>query len=212
MLAANHSNIANFIFRRYLKHLFKKNFDSISIIGNLPDISNKPILLLPNHISWWDGFFVHYLNDIHFKRKMYLMVIEETLVKYKFFLKLGAFSIDKSKPKEVIKAFDYAAEILKNNNSLLGIYPQAELVPALAAEIKYRNGLELLFKKVNSEYDIVLMAVRIIHLKNKLPSVFISLSKVLNSKEKLNVSRLNELHNELLIKCDKSIFDNHFGN
>ncbi len=212
MLVAKHSNTANIIFTRYLKHLFKKNFDSISIIGELPKISEKPILLLPNHISWWDGFFVHYLNNIHFNRKMYLMVLEETLVKYKFFLKLGAFSIDKSKPKEVIKSFEYAADILKSKNSLLGIYPQAELIPALDSKINYKNGLELLFKKVNSEYDIVLMAVRIIHLKNKLPNVFISLSKAINSKENINVSILNDLHNELLIQCDKSILDKHFGN
>ena len=56
---------------------------------------NLPVLLISNHISWWDGFWAMYINLKVLKRKFHFMMLEEQLRKYWFFNYTGGFSVNK---------------------------------------------------------------------------------------------------------------------
>ena len=93
ILRAKHNFFIYPFFQYYTKMMIKKKFESISIEGEFKD-SGKPLMLIGNHISWWDGFWAMYINLKLFKRKFHFMMQEDQLLRYKFFNYTGGFSIN----------------------------------------------------------------------------------------------------------------------
>jgi hypothetical protein len=84
---------------------FGKHYsDKFFFVGNLP------LLMIANHISWWDGFWAMYLNLKVFHKKFYFMMLEDQLLKFRFFQWTGGFSI-KKKSREMIESLTYASKI-----------------------------------------------------------------------------------------------------
>ncbi|MDX1777464.1 MAG: hypothetical protein R3339_01145, partial [Thermodesulfobacteriota bacterium] len=95
MIKASHKKWARLIFNPYCDLLLKRNFSQFLLVNDFPQLSPKlPLIITPNHISWWDGFFIYYLSKKKFNRKIYLMMLESSLEKFWFFQKIGAFSIN----------------------------------------------------------------------------------------------------------------------
>ena len=64
MIKAQHNWSADKIFRIYIFRMLKKHFASVTLFGKLPESDPLlPTLLIPNHNTWWDGFFVYFLNE-----------------------------------------------------------------------------------------------------------------------------------------------------
>ena len=95
MIQARHAAWADRIFHPYVTWLFKRHFHALRLLGKIPETNPElPLLLLPNHSTWWDGFFVYLLNKKLFERQPYLMRREDQLSRYRFFTRLGAYSIN----------------------------------------------------------------------------------------------------------------------
>ncbi|MBK7160513.1 MAG: 1-acyl-sn-glycerol-3-phosphate acyltransferase [Ignavibacteria bacterium] len=95
-----------------MNHLLRKNFSRFLLINDFPVISeDKGLIITPNHFSWWDGFFIHYLMTKFSKRKAYLMMLEEQLVKYPFFKYLGVFSVNPASLSSVKQSLAFAEKI-----------------------------------------------------------------------------------------------------
>ena len=85
----------NLIFLPYILRQFRKTFHGLYFLGPVPTPDpTLPLLITPNHSTWWDGFFFYTLNKRIFRRKGYLMMLEEQLSKYRFFRRIGAFGIE----------------------------------------------------------------------------------------------------------------------
>ena len=174
MLEADHKKYAHKIFKPYVKRLFKKHFNSIEMFGDVPKIdSNYPLLLLPNHSTWWDGFFVYLINENFFKRKFYIMIVEEQLSQYKFFQKLGGFSIKQDSFRETIRSLKYTAELTeKNPFSVVNIFPQGELLPNDTRPIIFNKGVKKIVEFYGKPVNIIPLGMRIMFLKEQYPTVF----------------------------------------
>jgi 1-acyl-sn-glycerol-3-phosphate acyltransferase len=95
MIQARHTKWAEWIFIPYISHLLSRSFYSVRLLGNMPETDkNLPLVLLPNHSTWWDGFFVHLLNRKIFEREIFLMMLKSQLEKFSFFSRLGAFGVE----------------------------------------------------------------------------------------------------------------------
>jgi 1-acyl-sn-glycerol-3-phosphate acyltransferase len=59
MIKANPTRWAKFIFHIYVMRLMKRQFHAFHLFGDLPQPDpDLPLLLIPNHSTWWDGFLV----------------------------------------------------------------------------------------------------------------------------------------------------------
>jgi len=92
MIKAKHHIIINTIFNWLTSFLLKRNFNSLQINSDFADNGN-PILIIANHISWWDGFWILYLNKKVIHRKFHFMMLEEYLKKHWYFQYIGGFSV-----------------------------------------------------------------------------------------------------------------------
>lgn len=173
MIPAQHRLWADIIFQPYLARLFKKHFHEIQLFGESPEIPDQlPVLLLPNHSTWWDGFFVYLLNKRIFHRTAYLMMLETQLTKYKFFRKIGAYSIEPKNRRGVIESLEYTVELLNREMSLVSVFPQGQLLPWHTRPLGYKRGVEWILRKYGKPVTLLPLAIRTEFLGEKRPSVF----------------------------------------
>jgi 1-acyl-sn-glycerol-3-phosphate acyltransferase len=116
MIKADHKYWARALFNSYIKRLLKKHFNSFLLTNNLPDINNHKLIITPNHFSWWDGFFIDFVNEKLIKRKLHILMLEDQLKRYWFFRKLGAYGFNPSNPKSIIEAVNYTKDVLNDKN------------------------------------------------------------------------------------------------
>ena len=131
MIEAKHIFWAEKLFQFYIFRLLKKHFHAFHLLGEIPKIDpNIPVILIPNHSTWWDGFFFYLLNRKLFKRTIYLMMLESQLSKYHFFSKVGAYSVAPENPKKILQSLRYTIGLLKKHTDkkpIICIFPQGEM-------------------------------------------------------------------------------------
>ena len=201
MIRAQHRFWADFIFQPYLTRLFKRHFRKIQILGTVPEVpGHLPLLLLPNHSTWWDGFFVYLLNKRIFRRTAYLMMLEAQLTKYKFFRKIGAYSIEPKHRQGIFESLAYTVELLNQSNSLVSIFPQGELLPWHTRPLGYKRGVEWILREYGKPVAILPLAIRAEFRGEKCPEVFFLFGdvKVFDSDTFHGMDRLEEAERALL--------------
>lgn len=88
-------------FRKHLAHILYK-------IENKPlkVNSNLPVLLLANHVSWWDGFLIIFLCEkIIPQRQLLIAMLKSEWSKRKWMSSIGAVPIDPSSPSQLLSFF-----------------------------------------------------------------------------------------------------------
>jgi len=172
MIPAKKSWWADLVFRPYVYGLMKRNFASINLLGKLPEIEPEyPLLLVPNHSTWWDGFFVYLLNNRVFHREPYLMMSEEQLRRYPFFARLGVYSVAQ---KNVISSLKYSVRILESDqNIMLCIFPQGELTLWDARPLNYKRGVEWILSQYGERVNLLPLAIKTAFTDQKKPETFL---------------------------------------
>lgn len=201
MIQAQHRFWADFIFQPYLTRLFKRHFHTIQVLGDLPEVPNHlPLLLLPNHSTWWDGFFIYLLNKRIFRRTAYLMMLEAQLSKYKFFAKIGAYSIEPKHRQGIVESLEYTVELLKRGTPLISIFPQGELLPWHTRPLNYKRGVKWVLREYGKPVAILPVAIRTEFLGEKRSEVFFLFGdvKVCDSDTFLGMEWLEETETALL--------------
>lgn len=173
MIEAKHNNLARFIFNAYEYKLLKKSFNRFILLNDELQISdNKSVIFLPNHFSWWDGFFIDFLvRNAEVNKKFHIIMLEEQLKKYWFFRFLGATGFNPSNPKSIVKLSNYLSKLLNSPNNSVVFYPQGE-IQYYDQDLRVKDGLAYLLKHVNSQVDVFYPFFKILYFDQKLPDLF----------------------------------------
>lgn len=208
MIAAKKNSIIGSLFALYHKRLLKKHFYRIHLSGreNLANTGKTPAILAANHSNWWDGFIAYYLTNRLMKCDDYLMMDIEQLRKYKFFRYVGVFSVDRKNPAEAMRSITYAADILKNTNRCMWIFPQGEMTPQDKRPLVFYSGITKIAERAG-KVQIIPVAFRYEFLMEQRPEVFISVGKPVEftagnknfttDLEQLMTAQLDDLKNDV---------------
>jgi hypothetical protein len=195
-------------FRWYANIRIKRNFSSVTVHQPIPDTSGKPLLVIGNHFSWWDGFFILWLNARYLKKKFHVMMLEEQLQGNMILNKTGAFSIKKGS-REMVESLLFARSILenaatgKNEFPLLLMYPQGEIQSMHIRPIKFEKGLEKITNGLEGKINILMVACLIDYFSNQKPQLHFYL-ELYPFTDKLGVTDLESAFNRLLDDSIKS--------
>jgi 1-acyl-sn-glycerol-3-phosphate acyltransferase len=170
ILKAKHNFILYPFFKWYAAFLIKKHHGRIKIVGDFKD-KQLPILLISNHISWWDGFWALYINQKVLHRKFHFMMLAEQLRKYWFFNYTGGFSIDKS-TKSIVESLNYASELLANKENMVLIFPQGEIQSLHNQDLHFEKGVEHILKNKKSTVQIVFLVNLIDYFSNPKAGIY----------------------------------------
>ncbi|PXV68203.1 1-acyl-sn-glycerol-3-phosphate acyltransferase [Dysgonomonas alginatilytica] len=169
MIKANRTYLGVRFFDLYAKIQLKRYFREVNVIGDFED-NGKPVLLIANHFSWWDGFIQVWLNKKIFKRKLYVMMLEEQLRKFMILNKGGAFSIRKNS-RDIAESLAYTTDLLKQKENMILIFPQGEIQTLYTHDFVFEKGVEYILKKLNGEVQIVFNVNLVDYFSYKKPSL-----------------------------------------
>lgn len=105
--------------------------------------TDKSVLLIGNHVSWWDGFWgLRMCNDL-FHKRFHVMMLENNLRESRVLRHTGAFSVQPGS-RSALFSLNYAAELLNAPGNLLLMYPQGQIQSVYEQEIRFEPGIKRL--------------------------------------------------------------------
>jgi len=195
MIASKKNRTARIIFNHYIEWQLKKYFTNFYLCGERPpQFYNNSVLIAPNHISWWDGFFIDYFIRKETLLDLKIMMLESQLKKYWFFRYLGAFSINTKNFISVKESIIYARKQLEKKNNALVIYPQGAIEQFDKRPLSIKKGIQtVIIPSINTL--LVPMAFKILYCEKKFPAILARMGEPIETK---------------LIKSDFDFFEKAF--
>lgn len=183
MLTAKHHPLAHTLFKAYLPWLFRSGLHGIYILRepDLKAVQGKPLLITPNHTSWWDGLLMYRLNTLLIHRRFNVMMLENQLRTLEFFRRLGCFGVNKQSPASVRASLRYMDQLLKEPNNMLVVFPQGSIQPNSDAPFSLRLGLKSL--DANTDAQILPLYIQYESLNNRRLTVFLSFGEAISFKD-----------------------------
>ncbi len=115
-----------------------------------PRAASVPLLGVANHPSWWDGYLAMIVAR-QYGLPRYLMMDAPQLARYRFFAWAGCFSVDRADPREVARSVAFAAHLLATERqSLVWLFPQAEITPADARPLVMHGGAAHVLRRASA--------------------------------------------------------------
>ncbi|MBN1388577.1 MAG: 1-acyl-sn-glycerol-3-phosphate acyltransferase [Bacteroidales bacterium] len=195
MIRARHTRFHTAFFRFYSRYLMKNNFRSVSFIDD-PGPTDRPLLIIGNHFSWYDGFFMNYYNNEVLKKKFHVMMLEEQLKGRVFLNKTGAFSINPG-TRDIMESLNYSAEILNDPFNMLLMYPTGEIQSSYISSFRFMKGLDKILS--GSDAEIRFYACMIDYFSERRPAAWIYFHTADNLER--NTPELEKAYNEFYNAC-----------
>jgi hypothetical protein len=184
--------------------MLKKHFHEVRAeIDDCP--AEKPVLLIANHFSWWDGFIGNYLSYKYYHKKFHVMMLKEQLAKRMFLNKAGAFSVEKSS-RSVVESLLYSVEILSEGNKLLMMFPQGSIESLYHKDFLFAKGIERILEKCEPVPQVVFNINLVDYFGRPSPTLFIRTlcyQGGLSAKEMENA--FNRFHAECISQQHESL-------
>jgi 1-acyl-sn-glycerol-3-phosphate acyltransferase len=217
MIRTRHTAWAHIVFRIYLNRLIQKNFYAIYVQGKIPvPPEEKPILLLPNHNTWWDGFLVYWINEKIFHRPLYLMMLEKQLTKYSFFSRVGAYSICPGHSKDIKESLEYTVKVLDSErvpSPMVCLFPQGELKAARVHPLGIKSGYYRIVSKCQRDVLLLPSAIHLEFTDQQRAEIFIRFGEVYtsNANSAPSPEKLEDILSGLLKETEEQLIRNEKG-
>ncbi len=203
MIEARHNKLYDAFFNWYLHSILKKDFSRIDVVGKWPthELSD---LVIGNHVSWWDGFWVYYLNKRFLKKQLYVMMLESQLRDRRFLTRIGAFSIEPGS-RDMVHSLNYTARLLQESGHLVVMYPQGEIASLSAGVLPFKNGVAQVIKKAGLQQVLFYVAL-LDYFSERKPALTLYLGNALVegcSAEDLQAAYEKFYHQSLFLQSQK---------
>ena len=133
MLKVRRSKLYTLWFGWYSRRQFRRFFNSVRVVmqsGVREMDLGTPVIFYANHAYWWDGFWSQLCTEEFFHQRLHIIIEFQQLQKHRFFTRIGAFSLDQSRPRSLPATLNYAAELLSDHHerqNALWIFPQGKI-------------------------------------------------------------------------------------
>lgn len=145
MITAKKSALFEIGFEKYLNPLLRRSFANVFGQGIAPPPS-QPVIFIANHSSWWDGLLFFFYNRSVWRTDIHMMMDEKGLKRYGFFRYLGAFSINREKPKDILASLQYAEGLLLSGKTVV-LFPQGDEFHQEIRPLGYSAGIAYLMER-----------------------------------------------------------------
>ncbi|HNX66588.1 MAG TPA: lysophospholipid acyltransferase family protein [Bacteroidales bacterium] len=197
-IKARHNFIIYPFFKRYTRYKLSVHFSKIVIQGSIEQ-RELPVLLIANHISWWDGFWAVNINQQILKKKFHFMMLEEQLRKFWFFRYCGGFPVRKNS-RSVIKSLDYAAELLTDPDNAVLFFPQGKIWSSHLTHLRFEKGIEYILKKTEQgKIQVVFLVNFTEYLSESRPSLYQYLEEY--EGDDFSCHAIENAYNDFFTRC-----------
>jgi 1-acyl-sn-glycerol-3-phosphate acyltransferase len=135
---------------RYFSLMLKRHFAHGYMFGEQHLLGAKsatdgiPTIVVSTHASWWDAAVAMSLAWGRHSLDMDGMMEYKQLTRYRFFSRLGIFSVVREDASSAMRSLRYGAGRIRDSNRMLWMYPQGELIHQDVARIECEPGIGIL--------------------------------------------------------------------
>lgn len=202
MIPSNHDPLTIWFFDLYFRLRMFFQFRGMEIHGEVP-AAGKPVLLLQNHFSWWDGYWSFYLSRHIFKRKFHVMMLEEQLRRRMFINRCGAFSVRKDS-RELIESLNYAVALLDDPTNLVCLYPQGQIQSQHQTPVTFERGASWILKRSKLDIQVCFCVCLVDYFSRAKPVVRFYLKSYEGAKTSAALATAyNEFRHQCITKQDE---------
>ena len=186
MIKAQHSPLWRKILTWYFSRSLRKTFYRCLVKGEKQlnawrmdakhESSDIPLIVYCSHGGWWDAALAIALTNGRLNIESYGMMEEKQLKKYRFFTKVGMFSVHRSNARSAMRSLRYASELLKDSRKVLWMFPQGELVHQEIRPIQAYTGMANLVGMLGRAYCVPI-AIRYDFLHEQQPEAWLSIGE-----------------------------------
>ncbi len=169
MIKAKHHPVIYPLFKALTRYLLKRNFNSTHIEGEFAD-AGKPVLVIANHVSWWDGFWLIHLNLKILHRKFHFMMLEDQLKKHWYFRYTGGYSV-KKRSRSIVESINYTTELLQNSQNMVFMFPQGEINSLYNNSMQFEKGIQRIIEQSPEEVQVLFVANMVDYFSNPKPNL-----------------------------------------
>ncbi len=180
-------------FSWYIKHIIQRDFSAFRY-NEIEMEHNSSVLILANHFSWWDGFFIFYINKRFFKRNFHVLVNADNYKNVGFLKYLGAFAVEHS-GKDVLDTLNYAGKLLDEPQNLVLVFPQGKLFSNHVKNLTFEKGVMQMINASKKKINIVFSATLIDYFAKQKPSVYTYL-QLWENEEYISLQLLKSAYNK----------------
>lgn len=174
MIKAKHHMVIYPLFKWLTMFLIRRHFHNIVLKGEYT-VKEKPLIIIANHVSWWDGFWIMYLNLKLLHKRFHFMMLEVQLRKHWYFQYSGAYSVQR-RSRSIIESLDYTVELLKDSKNMVFVFPQGMISSMYNDHIKFERGVERIIKQAPDNLDVLFVANFVDFFSEPKPSLFMYIS------------------------------------
>ncbi len=201
MIKARHHLFIYPMFQWLTRLLVWRYFNQVHIEGDFKDNGNA-VLVIANHVSWWDGFWILLLNLKIIHRKFYFMMLEFQLKKHWYFRYTGGYSVKKNS-KSILESLSYTTGILHNSANMVLMFPQGKIFSMYNDNVPFQKGLERIKQGISADSQILFVVNLTDYFSNIKPDLFMYIKS-------LSVSDLNGSSVEIAYKeFSAKVYENH---
>jgi hypothetical protein len=154
----------------YAKWKIHQHFQEVNISGNYQE-KNLPVLIISNHLSWWDGIWVMYLNIKLLKRRFHFMMLDDQIKKYRISNLVGGYSV-KKRSKSIMESLKYTLELLSDYRNMVLLFPQGKIQSLYTPTIQFENGIDHILKRLNDKAQVLFLVNLVDYMSNTKPSLY----------------------------------------
>lgn len=144
-------------FFKHLGSLLLHSYFREAVFTGPPIDPDRPLLLISNHISWWDGCWNFYFTEAVLHRRFYFMAGSEQLEQHPFMKQIGGFPL-KSHSRQNLKTIACAVRLLQNKNNAVLLYPEGKITSIYRSPFRFAAGTDHLLRLLPPDTQLLLMA------------------------------------------------------
>lgn len=133
-------------FTNQVEKRIRKTFSAVHIKnlkGLQQAVDEGPVLVVSNHLSWWDPMFIIVIGHRLVRADAYAMMDAKNLERLPFLGRIGGFGVELDSPRDSKRILKYAAGLLDAAGRLVWIFPQGEERPSTAPIDDFKRGAAL---------------------------------------------------------------------
>jgi 1-acyl-sn-glycerol-3-phosphate acyltransferase len=143
--------------------------------------TDRPLLLVANHSSWWDPFLVREVQrELRPGAPLYTLMLRSELVRRPLLRRLGVVGIDGDTPSSVLAALRFLGRRLRDRpDGAVLLFPQGRIWPSGCRPLGFRPGVELFARRLDAA--VLPVGLHLEPLNRIAPTAFVSIGEVLPS-------------------------------
>jgi len=126
----------------YCGHALRKHFRHVHLYGDAPFDPRRPTLYVANHVGFWDPLVINHLIRRERPQPAYAMSDLVQVRRHPFFRRVGAFSVDRTSPRDGMRAVRYAADLLNGGPNAVLVFPQGGVRHPDERPVRFERGVE----------------------------------------------------------------------